>query len=623
MRVVIATLTAALVTGGLLCAGEADQEDFRWEPWRYLPAQEGGRYKPLDTLAWETMRTLCNRSHVTDPQTGQTLDPPTFYLAILFEWQGWDHPPNGHVASGLHGRAAYSRLHRPDKWDEMPMLRVDFLALRDALGMADGQKYISPQRLSQARIERPDSGQPTPFLHWAQQLKAQRERGLSALETKSLELAEKLWAYQAHRMGQRLAILPDPNDDDDRWLSVASLLRTTFDDTSDPSGALRRAQRELQSARAAYLTSSAADFNRASAAFLTAVHELASRQPHGADLASLGLEVSYNRWVPFRFAWVLMTLAFVFLLLRMGTGWKPFSWGAWSTYAAGLGAMLVGFSMRVMISGRAPVTNMYESVIYLALGVSLLGLLFEIVLRRQYVMTAAAGVATVALILADNCPAVLDPSLRPLQPVLRSNFWLVTHVMTITLSYAAFALALGIGNITLGFYMANRPHHDAIGNLTRLTYRAIQVGVLLLASGTILGGVWADYSWGRFWGWDPKEVWALVALLGYLAVLHARFAGWVKSFGLAALSILCFSLVVMAWYGVNYVLGAGLHSYGFGGGGQIFVSSAVALQAVFVAVAAVRYRRSHRMEHSVVVSPIHDEGRDEFMRGTDVPVCPT
>ena len=113
--------------------------------------------------------------------------------------------------------------------------------------------------------------------------------------------------------------------------------------------------------------------------------------------------------------------------------------------------------------------------------------------------------------------------------------------------------------------------------------------MLLLAAGTILGGVWADYSWGRFWGWDPKEVWALIALLGYLAVLHARFAGWILDFGLAALSVICFSLVVMAWYGVNFVLGAGLHSYGFGGGGAPYVFSAIGLQSLFVAAAAVRY----------------------------------
>ena len=105
---------------------------------------------------------------------------------------------------------------------------------------------------------------------------------------------------------------------------------------------------------------------------------------------------------------------------------------------------------------------MYESVIYLALGVSLFGCIFELIYRRRYILTAAAALATVVLILADNCPAALDPSLQPLQPVLRSNFWLVTHVMTITLSYAAFAPALGIGNITLGYFLVGSTNHRAV-----------------------------------------------------------------------------------------------------------------------------------------------------------------
>jgi ABC-type transport system involved in cytochrome c biogenesis permease subunit len=101
----------------------------------------------------------------------------------------------------------------------------------------------------------------------------------------------------------------------------------------------------------------------------------------------------------------------------------------------------------------------------------------------------------------------------------------------------------------------------------------MQVGVLLIAAGTILGGVWADYSWGRFWGWDPKEVWALITLLVYLVPLHGRFAGWVNTFGLVFSSVVCFLSVVMAWYGVNFVLGVGLHSYGFvEGGSQGFMS---------------------------------------------------
>lgn len=122
-----------------------------------------------------------------------------------------------------------------------------------------------------------------------------------------------------------------------------------------------------------------------------------------------------------------------------------------------------------------------------------------------------------------------------------------------------------------------------MASLNYLTYRAMQFGVVLLAAGTILGGVWADASWGRFWGWDPKEVWALIALLCYVAILHARYAGLVGQFGYAAWSVISFLSVLMAWYGVNFVLGVGLHSYGFSSGGAAWVSGYVLVQLAFIA----------------------------------------
>ncbi len=104
--------------------------------------------------------------------------------------------------------------------------------------------------------------------------------------------------------------------------------------------------------------------------------------------------------------------------------------------------------------------------------------------------------------------------------------------------------------------------------ISNFIYRSMQVGILLVSAGTFLGGWWADVSWGRFWGWDPKEVWALITLLVYLIPLHGRFAGWVNTFWLVIASVVCFLSVLMAWYGVNFVLGVGLHSYGFVEGGS-------------------------------------------------------
>jgi ABC-type transport system involved in cytochrome c biogenesis permease subunit len=173
---------------------------------------------------------------------------------------------------------------------------------------------------------------------------------------------------------------------------------------------------------------------------------------------------------------------------------------------------------------------------------------------------------------------------------LRDNFWLTIHVLTITLSYAAFLLACAFGHVLLLLYVLRPAATRTDSTMHFWLYRIIQLGVLLLAAGTILGGVWANYSWGRFWGWDPKETWALIALLCYITTLHGRLAGWWTQFGLVVASVVCFLAVLMAWYGVNFVLGKGLHSYGFGIGGETYVATFVILDLLFVVFAIWRYR---------------------------------
>jgi ABC-type transport system involved in cytochrome c biogenesis permease subunit len=205
-------------------------------------------------------------------------------------------------------------------------------------------------------------------------------------------------------------------------------------------------------------------------------------------------------------------------------------------------------------------------------------------------LRAALPVSFVALLLVHQMPVAMPSNIDPLVPVLRDNFWLTIHVLTITLSYAAFALAMGFGHILLWRYARSPITARADQPMHFWLYRVLQLGVLLLAAGTILGGVWANYSWGRFWGWDPKETWALIALLCYILTLHGRLAGWWTQFGLVVASVVCFLAVLMAWYGVNFVLGKGLHSYGFGLGGESYVVSFVIADLLFVGFAIWRYR---------------------------------
>ncbi len=254
----------------------------------------------------------------------------------------------------------------------------------------------------------------------------------------------------------------------------------------------------------------------------------------------------------------------------------------------------------------------------------------QVYARKQFVAVGAA-VAFFAAMLAYFAPIFRSDVGLSMAAVVRNNFWLALHVLSITASYGAAALAWGLGNIALGYYLfgnyrdprvalsesgsqesppptradkqpvppdkqpvpPDRKHFrrppEACATLARFQYKAMQVAVLLLAAGTILGGLWADVSWGRFWGWDPKEVWALISLLVYMVILHGRHVRWFGDFGLTVGSVLGLTAVVWAWYGVNYLMPGGLHSYGEGTGGQIPVLGTMCLNWIYVGIAAAQY----------------------------------
>ena len=224
------------------------------------------------------------------------------------------------------------------------------------------------------------------------------------------------------------------------------------------------------------------------------------------------------------------------------------------------------------------------------------------VYRRKSFGLVVAAVAFAGTFIAWFFP-IPGKQFSPLQPVLRDNFWLTIHVLTIVSSYAAGALAWGLGILSLGHYLfgsyprgsgGRSRSPEACAELAGYIYKAMQVAVILLAAGTILGGLWADVSWGRFWGWDPKEVWALVSLLAYMVILHGRYAGWIGNFGLAAGAVLGAAVIGMSWYGVNFLLGAGLHSYGFGQGGQTEFFTFLVANFVLLAAAGWRMRNETR-----------------------------
>lgn len=298
-----------------------------------------------------------------------------------------------------------------------------------------------------------------------------------------------------------------------------------------------------------------------------------------------------QRWQPFRWAWIVMLLSIVLLLISGGMTGTIWYRAALTVFGVSLVLQTVGFVVRTAVAARAPVANMYETVIFVAFMAAVFALALELLYRSRVIALAGALVATLGLILADQLPLALDPKISPMVPVLRTNFWLTVHVLTIVASYAAGTLAWGLGNVSLGMLAFGSGSRLTLERLSQFTYRAMQLAVLLLAVGTFLGGCWAAESWGRFWGWDPKEVGALVALICYVIPLHARYVGWVRDFGLAVSAVLCYASIIVSWYVINFLLAAGLHSYGFSAGGGWGMLWATVLNLEWLLVTCYLYGR--------------------------------
>ena len=247
----------------------------------------------------------------------------------------------------------------------------------------------------------------------------------------------------------------------------------------------------------------------------------------------------------------------------------PFKWMIISAYAGallfwkrGLGKFFLGmgFSMhtlmlllRCYVLQRPPVTNMSETLLYVPWIALLVGFLFY---KRKNALFAATLTATLLFLLWPE-----KVMLENVQAVLDSQYWLIIHVLMVVGSYGVFCVS---GICAHLFLIKKSP------SLEKTVIQTMYLGTALLISGTILGGVWAAQSWGRFWDWDPKEAWAFISSGTYLVGIHAYRFKKIGGRGLAISSIIGLLTITFTWYGVNYILGSGLHSYGFGNGGEIY-----------------------------------------------------
>ena len=527
----------------------ADTSALDFKQWGLVAIQDGGRRKPVDTFAKEALIRITGRSTYTD-KSGRRWQPNDLVLSALMETHDWKNEPIVLVSSGQ---------------------------LIDQLGLDKAQRRFSFAQLAgAAELQR--------IATEAQALK-RAEKPLNRVQQEALSVGDRLTLLTRLMDGSALLVVPASTNDTAPWVDPSGWSRYYSETQFAP------VQPQLQAFATAYLNGDGFNFSRATNQLRENLRGLSpSIYPQERQLR---LEYFYNHFESFyRAIWCYGVALVILLAAHFRKRGRALQMLGVAVAVLGLAFQAAGIIMRCMIAGRPPVTNMYESIIWVSFAVSLFGMIFFTRYRAPVYLLAALPVTLIALLLVHQMPIAMPSSIDPLVPVLRDNFWLTIHVLTITLSYAAFALAMGFGHILLWRYARDPTAARADAPMHFWLYRVLQLGVLLLAGGTILGGVWANYSWGRFWGWDPKETWALIALLCYILALHGRLAGWWTQFGLTVASVVCFLAVLMAWYGVNFVLGKGLHSYGFGIGGETYVATFIVLDLLFVAFAIWRYRNS-------------------------------
>lgn len=341
----------------------------------------------------------------------------------------------------------------------------------------------------------------------------------------------------------------------------------------------------------AYAQGKPAEFNQALAEY---THWLRTNAP--AEAGKGRAEYFFNNLQAFLHATIMYLCAFLLAagamltLVAWPNGSEMLRRSAFYITLLALAVHTAGLIFRMWLENRPPVTNLYSSAIFIGWAVAVLGVVLERIYRVGIGVAASALVGFVTLIIAHNL-AIGGDTMEMMRAVLDSNFWLATHVITITLGYAAMFLAgflaiiyVLVGFLTplLGFKLAARnvakpaaieletssaepgtADFPTLGQaLGKMVYAVICFATLFNFIGTVLGGIWADQSWGRFWGWDPKENGALLIVLWCAAILHARWGGWIHERGLMNMAIFGNIVTAFSWFGVN-MLGVGLHSYGF------------------------------------------------------------
>jgi ABC-type transport system involved in cytochrome c biogenesis permease subunit len=551
-------------------------DDFRFNSLGEIPVLVGGRLKPLDTVARNSLVIMRGRQTLRH-ENGQRVEAMQWLTDVLL---------NAPVADGQPTFA----IHHPDVlglfgWQQDDKKYFTYAALEPFLRQIDEQgqqaeKVESPQRtpyhvaiinlrnslILYQRLK--NSIQPERATDFAQEIDAYSSALPEFREAADLKTAGKpfdknkleLASSFADRyedlatMAYVLAIPPaksTPHATAD-WISAGQSLLI-----AQTTGNISPVLKAYALLGDAYRAGDAQLFNQRVSDLQAWMEQ---NEPRAAGRG--WYEQLFNFLAPFYVSMSIYVLAFL-LACFSWLGWGPELRRAavWLLMLA-LVIHTFGLVSRMVLQERPPVTNLYSSAIFIGWGTVIIGLILERIYRDGIGAACAGAIGFITLIIAHNLAGSGD-TLEMLQAVLDTNIWLATHVVVVTAGYSAMFLAgmLAIIYVLRGVLTRSLDNRTAQA-LTRMTYGVICFATLFSFVGTVLGGIWADQSWGRFWGWDPKENGALLIVLWCAIMLHARWGGFIKQRGLMVMALFGNVITSFSWFGVN-MLGVGLHSYGF------------------------------------------------------------
>jgi ABC-type transport system involved in cytochrome c biogenesis permease subunit len=551
-----------------------------------IPVLSGGRIKPLDTIARTGLLMLQGRQRTLAPD-GREITPEEWLLDVFFRPE---------VADSC-------KVFRIDNSD---VLSIFSLARSDGEGgvrFSFSQMQAGLDELDrQAHLAEPvENAERSAFQRAVVELRSHVEfyvRLKFSLQPPGIgdfagELSDPARiqalhsAFESMDTFSALRAVPSDNAPSDPagWQSVGhSLLGATSPSEVDPHvsafAAMGASWRELQPAA----------FNEAVQAYGATL----SAQVPSAFRRS-GIEAFFNRAEPFITSLFLYVVAFLLAVISWLLWPEILGRAAFLVMGLAFGVATLGIFARMWLEGRPPVTNLYSSALFIGWGSVALCLVLEKLHRNAVASAAGSMIGFSTLVIAHHLSLSGD-TLEMMRAVLDSNFWLSTHVVTVTTGYASTFLAgfLAIIYIVRGLFTRSLDQRTA-DSLARMVYGIVCFATLFSFVGTMLGGIWADQSWGRFWGWDPKENGALLIVIWNAIILHCRWGGFVRQRGMMALAVFGNVVTAWSWFGTN-MLGVGLHSYGFTSsafyGLIVFVGSQLAI--IGLAVTPIARWRSFR-----------------------------